>query len=495
LRGGPVGAAEGVLGACGAAGVLALTWKYGPGIGPDSIHYLAAAESLLAGDGYRGWDGSPYLLWPPLFPTLLALGSLSGLPLPEAARLLNALAFGLTVALTGVWLREWVRRPRLVLPGTGLVLLSPVLVRVSTMAWTEATFTLFTLAALWGLHRGVRHGDRRGTWLAVGCAAGCAAAAALTRYVGVTVIGTGAAVLFLLGRGSPARRAGSALGFAALSAAPLALWLARNHRVSATLTGGRTWAAVTGVRPPLFISPAVAALSLCVALFLALAAAACIARRRAGGETDALAVLTLFCVAYFGGILALARQGASNPVDYRLLTPLYVPLVLLAVGLAAHVLERGADARPVWLGFGLFALAAVGVLVRESAAMPREGAGGYATDRWVRSDLLRWLRENPLPGRVYSNAPEALHFHLGLEAGPSPPKYVGFSRVVDRESLRAFRAKVAAGGEPAFLVWFEDAPYGGHLVPVEELAAALRLVPVAAGSHGTVYRIAAGAVP
>jgi len=67
------GAAVGLLGLAGMALVLLDTRNNGPGLSLDSREYLAAAESLLAGRGYRAVGGNPFVHWPPLFPTVLVL--------------------------------------------------------------------------------------------------------------------------------------------------------------------------------------------------------------------------------------------------------------------------------------------------------------------------------------------------------------------------------------------------------------------------------------
>lgn len=480
-----------VLGGVGALGVMALTWKHGPGIGPDSVSFLSAAESVAAGRGYLAYDGTPFLLWPPLLPSLVALALPLGFAPGEALRAINAVAFGLVVLCAGLWLRRSTRSPRLVFLGAGAVLVSPVLVRVSTMAWTEPVFILLVLLALMALRRTLEREERTAFLAAILCSAG----AVLTRYIGVAVIAAGVAAFLLWGRGGPARRAVRAAGFAAFSSLPLAAWLWRNYLVSSTLTGDRTWSLLTGARPPLFVSPGVGVVSAGIALLLA-AAWVCIARQRGGADVRPLALAGLFATFCLGGTLLLASQGASNPVDYRLLAPLYVPMVLLVSG-SPERLAGGLHAprarRVVGIavegGVAALIAASLAVLYVEGREMVRRGAGGYATDEWVGSDLVAAVVRTPPPGRIYSNAPEALSLFGGIRAAPSPSKYVGFSEVVDPESLRAFALRVRTHPEPAYLVWFEDAPYGSHLYRQEELLAELALEPVHVAAHGGVYRI------
>ena len=86
-----------VAAALGAGLVLLRLASYGPSVGPDASNYITAARSLLAGDGLIRLGGSPWVWWPPLYPTMLAGGGLFGFDPYAVAGPLNAVIFGLTV--------------------------------------------------------------------------------------------------------------------------------------------------------------------------------------------------------------------------------------------------------------------------------------------------------------------------------------------------------------------------------------------------------------
>jgi hypothetical protein len=54
-----------ILSTLGVVLVLLCTSRYGVGILPDSVDYLAAAQNLVLGEGLRTYDGSPYVGRPP----------------------------------------------------------------------------------------------------------------------------------------------------------------------------------------------------------------------------------------------------------------------------------------------------------------------------------------------------------------------------------------------------------------------------------------------
>ncbi len=68
--------------------------KYGLGISTDSVHLLFGGLNLAEGRGLYSFDGSFVLLWPPLYPMLLALVHLVlRSDLFVSANILQALAF------------------------------------------------------------------------------------------------------------------------------------------------------------------------------------------------------------------------------------------------------------------------------------------------------------------------------------------------------------------------------------------------------------------
>ncbi|MGH2603678.1 MAG: ArnT family glycosyltransferase, partial [Dehalococcoidia bacterium] len=223
-----------LLAVLGAALVLVITARVGPGLTPDSVTYLAAARSLRDGEGYRAPDGEPYVAFPPLYPTMIAALSLGGIEPETAARLLDAVSFGVVILATGWAVGRITTSTVYAALGAGAVLVSTPVLDSALHIWSESLFTALTMIALGCLvlrSEPRSAGAMAGAWVA-------SALAALTRYIGVVVPLTHAAVE-LSDRATPVairlRRAGIAL----LALAPLLLWLGRNLAVSGTLVGER----------------------------------------------------------------------------------------------------------------------------------------------------------------------------------------------------------------------------------------------------------------
>jgi len=141
------------LAALGFILVFIATDTFGPGVSPDSIGYIAAARSLAEGRGYLNYDGSPFTLWPPLFPTILAVGASFGIDLLQFARFFNALIFGLTIFIIGQLSSRLFDSHLLRAVATGSALLSFPLLKMSVMVWTEPLFILLVLVFLAQLAR------------------------------------------------------------------------------------------------------------------------------------------------------------------------------------------------------------------------------------------------------------------------------------------------------------------------------------------------------
>ena len=420
---------------------------------PSSKHIsflLQAALNLLAGEGWRDFTGEPLTLWPPLFPLLLAAFGWVGIEPLEAGRWINATAFGLTILAAGGWLRSNLRSRLLALATTATLVPSlplshglPLIRAPFFIGETEPLFVLFTLLALMQLAAFLNRKTTASLWWA----AVCTALAALTRYPGVVLIGTG--VLLLL----PRARLRQTLVFGAVSSLPLLAVLAYNWAVTGDLTratGDRTGylnpsgqSLTDGLRqtvevfrvwivPPNAPDGWAYLLGLAVAT-VGLASVAVILRaarsRSDNGRKDpeaAPAYLRLgpvlpfgaFTVLYLVFLIVVVPFTTRQEVDSRYLLPIYVPLLLTTVFLLDQFLSIKAAG---WMGAGRYGLAAlvglgalahVGFSARENLRTTQAYVAQYGKTpgtllrwqpRWQHSATLQYIRDSHIVGRVYSN--------------------------------------------------------------------------------------------
>ena len=502
------------IAAAGAAGVLLRQAEWGVGLSGDSISYVSTARSLLAGEGFTVWSGWPYQNYPPLYPLALALTGVFGADPADAAGWLNAALFGLAVLAAGLWLRRLGVSAFLAAWAACALALSYPLTLVSARAISEPLFVLCTLLAIAALAAYLRGGRRPMLLLA----AACLALACLTRYLGVAFL-AGALIVLLLRRESSRREQWTPAAIcAAVTLAPLGLWMLRNL----LLTGAPArnvppadvslafnlktgfiaiaeWAAgrddLRATRLDwlledsfaLEVAAAAAAVSLAVALLLFRGVRSGMreARRRGvpyrPGPAVALAVSAAAYVVVT--LAALSAQGVSEELYHRYLAPAYAPLLLLATIALDRLFRR--DARDPLLGAAplpggrragvLTALAALGLalwLVPQARLYAsafedfRDYGYGHAARPWATSDTISYLEAHPLEGRwpgdraitgrVRSNAEGALYVQTGIRGWRIA---LTPNETLD-EAVR--RALLETGGEDVWVVWFHRADRGGY---------------------------------
>ncbi len=489
----------------GVALILVSTSRYGVGISPDSVGYIAAARNLAAGRGLVLYDGSPMVDQPPLYPAILAVIRLVLRidPMP-ASRLLSSLLFGLIVYLTGRLALRLFSSSRL---WTGIavaaVLLSTVPSQISVMAWTEPLFLCLSLFFLLAAERHVVAGDRR-TLLAM---AAVTALACLTRYLGVALVLAGVGIALAARRDKSTPRWRPAILFLLVSLVPLFLWTARNYALSNSPFGERppvsftlqenlhfVWRTIAFWYLPAWSMPRPLVSAGFGVLVLALLILGTAARRRCAGERGhGVLPLVLFVFAYLAVLLLTSAIGKYDRIGDRLLAPVFVPLTLLLLVLfrdASKSLRPGSLRKGlrvvvlVLVALTLYSWGRMAVTVAVNRA--KFGAGGYSSVKWQESPLCAHLRTHRLRRdlKVYSNAPDATYLFSGVSAKRSPTKK-GSARGGWVRDPEAPAASWPEGG-PAILVWFQG-KYSREQFAPEELEGSLRLDPSDRFADGSVY--------
>ena len=419
-----------VLAGLGTAHILVRTASYGAAIDGDSVFFLSTAMNFLAGEGWLNARGTPLVWWPPLFPLLLvALGWVGIEPL-EAGRWINAAAFGLTILAAGLYLRSNLRSQVLAATAIIVIAASLPLNELAGCFMTEPLFVLWTLLALIQLAAFLNRGERT----ALLWTAGLTALAALTRYPGVVLTGTG--VLLLLARRAPplATRLKQAIVFGAVSALPLLAVLAYNWAVSDTLTGARPGSGQSpfdGLSPVADIFRAWAippnapdgfgSLLGMVAGLVMLAAGAVVVldwsrlRHEWHGLGPALP-FGVFAVAYL--VFTVAIVPLVTPLKFplpRYLLPVYVPLLLAGVFLLDRLLSIEAAGWMRAVRYGLASLVVLAALAHVSFSVDRNihitrqawtvgyRQWTYNSKYWEGNEILNYIQDASIDGPVYSN--------------------------------------------------------------------------------------------
>ena len=487
-----------VLGVLGALIILFRTHTYGVGIGSDETQYLAMAKNLVEGNGFANFMGRYPAAKPPLFPATLAVGVLFGLDAPDAARFLNATAFGLIVFLSGLYLARRVKSRLLALGVAMALLVSPTLLSVFSEALTDGPFLLLVLVFLITLDGHLCSGRRSAlVWAAV-----FASLSVLTRYAGALVVATG--FLMLLAGSHGRGRLKNVVIYTLVTTLPISAWMVRNAVVAGSILGHqhpvdepvavtREWMQILVdviFHLPRGRSWIVEPLGDVVALILALAAVslgyAVMFRRRSGvgcvgggggggnnsssgSVTKPVVLFGTFFLIYTCGLVLMILATSQLPTPRYYLPSsmafLFVTALLLDV-LLRNPGTRGTSMRRI----GRVALVAV-LLNSTLTPMARSvdetmwvmaNGSKYTAKRWYDRRTISYLKTHAINDCLLSNVPDAIYVHMEFRL----EKFGFLSRSKDRTSLMKKPTRFAERGcDDVYIVWFDDEtwrryPYG-----------------------------------
>ena len=418
-----------LLGTAACYGVLAMTEPPGPGLEPDSMSYLGAAESLVRHGTLRipaaSWDDadstSPLGHFPPGFPLAIAIPGALGAPPVQAARGVEAAAAFATVALA-VWLASACAGAGAGALAGVLLLASPSLAFDHWQVISEPlclALLMATLALMLHSRRPLLSGTT-------------AALAGLVRYAGASA--TLAVVLWAFGRSGTLRERTRR---AALAAAPstvlYALWVFRTELESGAV---RTFGIRGNLGPtvrellatlsawlapalsPSWVQGLVAIVVGAVAATLLLRAVRLPAGKAEGAAPAAMLLQRLMraaglLAACYAALVIFSRLFVDEgiPLDERLLSP-FILLAEVAAAAALYASWKAWQprARAVGAGVAVLWLAASAWATVRAVQDATDGGWGYSSDEWRGSALGEWLRTQARGLPIYSNNPPAVYF-------------------------------------------------------------------------------------
>ncbi len=422
----------------GMAAVIYLTQHGGLGISPDSIYYISAAHSVREGHGFMQFDDKPFVLFPLVYPSFLVLVEfICNRDIVVVAPYLNACLFGLTIFFAGAMLEKMNLRKGVKWVLLALIALSPSLLEIYTMLWSETLFITEIILFIWVCFYYFKSSTIKNLILL----AVISAIAADTRLAGVTVIATGSLLILLSHDKKGWAKWKHIIVYSIISSSLLAINLLRNFLVATSFTGARQkgdTAFLTHVKYfgevmgdwLLFSSiPHFNALGLGL-VFILLIASIFIYRYLKNKEHNSFEkIAACFTLVYSLFMLLSATFSKYETINNRLLAPFFIPL-LFTIGFYTISFIQWVK-QPQWkyIFIGLFAFAglfSVYSYYKGVEAMQAEnkegGIGGYGDDDWVYSDLLVALKKDGnyfnqgIP--VYANASHAVYFftkrHLAI---------------------------------------------------------------------------------
>ncbi|HZQ07866.1 MAG TPA: hypothetical protein VFD70_14880 [Anaerolineae bacterium] len=479
--------------------ILFATQRYGIALQSDSVGYIQVAREILQGRSIP----SSFTLQPPLYPALLAFSALITFSDPLTISIwVNAFLFAGVIFLSGILLlRHLENFPALALLGTIGVLFSRALLGMALTAFSELLFILLSLVLFFSLEKFV--GTNRRGWLALAIVA--TACACLTRYIGATLIATGALALLWMLRANRTRAFVSAGVFAVLSALPLVAWAIRNIIASGDPFGPRAASRYTllenvaltmGTVANWFVPDSWAWIFYMLGILLVgVWLWTRFVQKAHYAQAPSLAPYIFYVIIFVAFLVITSTITAYNRIGTRLLSPIYVPLLLVMLVLFNQVWEslrvgfskrllNGAALGLVGLLF-LFPVQTDWTTISRARA---QGAGGYNTTQWRASETIHYVRTHrgELTDPIITNGPDVLYILADVNAISVLPKfqYASNERAYEADTLRGVYPP-----KPSTLVWLTNSERDDFLFTLPELQELTHLTLVTQLQDGAVYRM------
>jgi hypothetical protein len=494
------------LAAVGATAVWFAT-RHGPLLSPDSVTYLSEARNLAAGRGFTDLTGQPDTTFAPGFPFLIAVVHEFGLTFVAAARVINAVCFGVVVVLASVLVQRHTRSWPLAFGGAALVVVAPAMLNVTDHMWSEPLFCVVLLAFFLCLEEALRASGSRQVQLTM-LAGFVAGLAFLVRYAGMVLVVVG--VLALTTALGPAhfRTRMRCIGAFMVGATPLpALWLLRNATSGAPYVMGPRVHVALGLLTlvSMFLtslgnlfapraSSSVPSLFLLLPLtgmaMIGLFRVARPSRARPAQEGPRIEPVLWFVVVYGAFVLAAGKVAGAS-VDSRIVMPIFVPLVIVGLWLAAigwRAVARSDRRAARGVAAATGALAVVGLVLAGASfasvawSTGEASARGYVADALTQGPLAKSVDRLPRTAFIVSDKPWTLYSSTGREPivpepGPLRPAASLVPASIDDITDASCRG-------PVFVAWYLQGEPSGPRLPSE-----LRLTVVATGRDGILYAV------
>ena len=329
--------------------------RSGIGVSWDSTDYIAVGLSMAAGRGALDVTGVPMVIRPPGLSAFVTLGDWLSLSPDISLRVANALSAVVIVWCTHALLSRAGVRSFARWTGVALVALSPALIDISTMAWSEPPFLALVLVA-------TVIATRKRSWPWDVALAVVFTGLFFVRYVGPFY----AAPIALIAALVQVRKSGVLLAFLRSGTSLFVsmvlpwLWLMRNKELTGYLTGYRepgggtlldplkTFTGTLGswliARPPLdgnggiylnwndFSSyMQIAGVLMWVLLVASLAGFVLRIRQQSREAIVIVAACALIFVFYSGFSVYRFVYHEMGPLDSRMMSGLYVPIVVMMI--------------------------------------------------------------------------------------------------------------------------------------------------------------------
>jgi len=474
--------------------IYLFTYYSGVGLSPDSLMYASAADSFQAHGNMITFTGGPITFFPVFYPFFLGvIQFFSKVNSTEAGAMINRFLFAGVIFTSGWVMEKFVSHSRIykwvILIA---IVLSPALLEIYSFLWSETLFILeilFFIVAYWKY----MHSHQLKWLVLVGI---ITAISCITRYAGITITGTGCLLILLDFEISIRKKISHLFLYGSISVSLLAANLIYNSTVTGLSTGTRE-PSITPFSQNLFrvgtvindwgaLSSKADAFAIPVTCIIMLSLIAVLAwktfKKRINSYEN---IVIAFAVVYGSFMIILATFSRFEPINSRLLSPMFIPLLISCTSWVPDVLV---DVQSKVWKYTLATVAVLAMLTFEYSTAEIDyqryddeldfGIPGYSDDSWNKSEFAPYLKAHKnlfKPGiPIYSDANEAVWLFTGLSSQLVPHSF--FKKDVDK-----FYAQ-----KKFYLIWF-DSLYNKELISLQDIMAHKKLTKIGSAKEGAIY--------
>lgn len=468
--------------------------------GADSFAYVSAAQSYAAGEGFRSvtWDGQTEVMthFPPLYSFFLSGFGLTEVPL-QIAKWLNALVLAGNIFFVGIILLRLTEHEWIALAGSAIFLTSDMVLDAHFNIWTEPLFVFWLLAMVYSLDSYMQAVTEKQRLIFLILTAVLAGVGTLTRYVGVTLIGTTALVILLFS----AKHWREVLLFTAVACLPLVIWFMRNA-IQADSATNRVIAyhAIRGEQLlldalytfGLWLLPGIRVSLVTGIGYLLLLLVALVVKRPFRPPVSIMFVWCVFFVfVYFGFLLfSISFIDAHTPFNYRILFPVYAVSVIILLASLAQLLPKVQKipfVRVLPLGaFLVYFILNVMAGGKILSSFYQYGQG-YTAVAWQESELMNQVFLTTENATVYTNVPDAFYFVSNETVVGVPIEVFATSRMPNEAYSVELEAMFKEMQEKSAVLVYFDRISRGYLPTEEQLKQMAPLTAAFENQEGTIY--------
>lgn len=475
--------------------IYLFTCYSGVGLSPDSIMYASTATNIQAHGTLLTFNKTPLVFFPVFYPFFLGVIQFITRVDPIAAgSAINSCLFAGVIFTTGWILENFTSHARiykwLILIA---IILSPGLLEIYSFLWSETLFIFESLLFIIAY----RHYLQSHTVKALLIAALITAIACITRYAGVTLVGTGGLMLLLDNELPIRKKIRHILIFGFVSISMLVANLVIN-RINTGLSTGTREPSITPFADNLHYFGTViwdwAALrtdaadpyAAFVTSIIFIALIGILAWKTYQRRIDSVEnIVIAFAVVYGLFIVISASISRYERINSRLIAPMFVPLLIACTSWAPDVLRL---IRNKASKYALSSLAVILMLAFEYSTVLVDyqryddendfGVPGYSDDSWNKSEFVVYLRKHQQMFKtgvpIYTDADEAVYLFTGMSSTLIPHK------------LRSDLVKKFYGEKRFYLIWFDNL-YNPELISLPDIMAHKKLVKLGSAKEGEIY--------